>query len=307
MSRPSGSRLFTMVLAGVLASLIGATAQAALPAAGVYFSKTPIDPNNPANLTKSFQAGDPIYGLMVVDKTWRELYSGKTEVPVMVVMAIDDQDMLEYQYITLKGPLVNNRFMVLDVAPDPARMTAYKDPNMVFGKGKGNRKIGPIGFTFRLGELAAGNHTVQIYVRDFGTKHAEGTFTIQGSNFGFYAGLNQKYLNADAQAATLPPAKMTDKQMEATMKKLLLNAGWPGVHRIHIVDKDWWYDRASGGDSPIVGRHIAAAALYKDTDGKYYYRTCTFEQRKLITGGFGSLELTDQGRKIPIPVENIDK
>jgi len=79
------------------------------------------------------------------------------------------------------------------------------------------------------------------------------------------------------------------------------------VYRIHIVDKDWWYDRHSGGDSPIVGRHIAAAALYKDTDGKYCYRVCTFEQRKLITGGFGALELTDQGRKIPIPAENIDK
>ena len=300
-------RQFSLVLVGVLALMLGSAAPAALPDAGVYFSKTPIDPNNPASLSKSFQAGDPIYGLMVVDKTWRELYGGKTEIPVMVVMAIDGQDMLEYQYITIKGPLVNNRFMVLDVAPEPARMTAYKDPNMVFGEGKGNRKIGPIGFTFRLGELGTGTHTVQIYVRDFGTKHAEGSFTIQGSNYAYYAGLNQKYLNADAQAATLPPAKMTDKQMEAAMRKLLLNAGWPGVYRIHIVDKDWWYDRHSGGDSPIVGRHIAAAALYKDTDGKYCYRLCTFEQRKLITGGFGALELTDQGRKIPIPAENIDK
>lgn len=300
-------RQFSLVLVGVLALMLGSAAPAALPDAGVYFSKTPIDPNNPASLSKSFQAGDPIYGLMVVDKTWRELYGGKTEIPVMVVMAIDGQDMLEYQYITIKGPLVNNRFMVLDVAPEPGRMTAYKDPNMVFGEGKGNRKIGPIGFTFRLGELGTGTHTVQIYVRDFGTKHAEGSFTIQGSNYAYYAGLNQKYLNADAQAATLPPAKMTDKQMEAAMRKLLLNAGWPGVYRIHIVDKDWWYDRHSGGDSPIVGRHIAAAALYKDTDGKYCYRLCTFEQRKLITGGFGALELTDQGRKIPIPAENIDK
>jgi len=300
-------RQFSLVLVGVLALMLGSAAPAALPDAGVYFSKTPIDPNNPASLSKSFQAGDPIYGLMVVDKTWRELYGGKTEIPVMVVMAIDGQDMLEYQYITIKGPLVNNRFMVLDVAPEPGRMTAYKDPNMVFGEGKGNRKIGPIGFTFRLGELGAGTHTVQIYVRDFGTKHAEGSFTIQGNNYAYYTGLNQKYLNADAQAATLPPAKMTDKQLEAAMRKLLLNGGWPGVHRIHIVDKDWWYDRASGGDSPIVGRHIAAAALYKDTDGKYYYRLCTFEQRKLITGGFGTLELTDQGRKISIPAENIDK
>ena len=300
-------RQFSLVLVGVLALMLGSAAPAALPDAGVYFSKTPIDPNNPAGLSKSFQAGDPIYGLMVVDKTWRELYGGKTEIPVMVVMAIDGQDMLEFQYITIKGPLVNNRFMVLDVAPEPARMTAYKDPNMVFGEGKGNRKIGPIGFTFRLGELGTGTHTVQIYVRDFGTKHAEGSFTIQGSNYAYYAGLNQKYLNADAQAATLPPAKMTDKQMEAAMRKLLLNAGWPGVYRIHIVDQDWWYDRHSGGDSPIVGRHIAAAALYKDTDGKYCYRVCTVEQRKLITGGFGALELTDQGRKIPIPAENIDK
>ena len=72
------------------------------------------------------------------------------------------------------------------------------------------------------------------------------------------------------------------------------------------MDKDWWIDRVSGGDSPVKSRHIAAAALARDADG-YYYKVCTFHQDKLLTGGFGELYLSHQGDRVPIPEANIDK
>ena len=40
----------------------------------IVFSKQPIAPAHPQNLTRSFRAGDHIYGLMMAQKTWREIY-----------------------------------------------------------------------------------------------------------------------------------------------------------------------------------------------------------------------------------------
>ena len=88
---------------------------------------------------------------------------------------------------------------------------------------------------------------------------------------------------------------------------LLRNAGWSNIHRINIVDKDWWTDRTSGGNSPVKSRHIAAAALAKGSDGGYFYKVCTFHQDKLISGAFGKLYLSHQGDKVPVPAKNIDK
>ena len=45
----------------------------------LVFSKQPIDPANPQNLTRSFQAGDSIYGLMQPQRTWRELCGDKAQ------------------------------------------------------------------------------------------------------------------------------------------------------------------------------------------------------------------------------------
>ena len=33
---------------------------------------------------------------------------------------------------------------------------------------------------------------------------------------------------------------------------------------------------------------------------KYYYKTCTFHEHRLLTGGFGPLELTHQSQPVPI-------
>ncbi len=282
--------------------------QAEPAAAGkVLFSRSPIDPAKPANLTASFKAGDTIYGLIQADKTWRELYNaqGKSEVGIMIVMAIGKNE--TYQYITLKNAkYIDTNQLVLDIAPAPDKMTAYKDPEIVFGEGKGNRKIGPIAFTYELAQLPAGKHTVQFYVRDFGKRHAAGQLEIEGADFKFYADLHEKVKALADASAIMPPVGMVNKALEAEMLALLKNAGWPPVLRLVIRDKDWWLNRVAGGNSPVSSRHINAAVAAKGPDGKCYYRMVVFEQ-PMTLAGWGKLEITRQGDPKPIAEENIYK
>jgi hypothetical protein len=282
------------------------------PVAGnVVYSTTPIDPNNPTNLCLSFKAGDHIYGLILVDKPWRELlHRGGpplTEVKVPIDLLVDGTKR-EFQYITIKKPeAANSKVLVLEIAPEPEKMTAYRDPGFFYGEGKDNRKIGPDTFTYNLSELPPGKHRIKFQVRSYADIYSAGEFTIEGSDYGFYARLREEVLKVVSGAATMPQAKKTDKALEATMRKLLENAGCSNVRKLVIVDKDWWLDRQSGGDSPIVSRHMDAAACTKADDGTYYYCICQFHQYKRIDGSFGPLELTHTGDKKPILEANIDK
>jgi hypothetical protein len=159
----------------------------------ILFSKAPIDPAKPENLTTQFKAGDTIYGLIQADKSWREIYKAqdKTELGLMIVMAIGKNETL--QYITLKKPAyIDSSALTLDIAPAPEKMTAYKDPDIVFGEGKGNRKIGPIAFTYELAQLPAGKHKIQFFIRNYGEKPAAGEIEIEGADFKFYADLHER-------------------------------------------------------------------------------------------------------------------
>ena len=267
----------------------------------VVFSKSPIDPAKPANLTTSFKAGDTIYGLIMVDKPFRELLKGrgKTELGVMVVMQVGGSETL--QYITLKKPeYIDSDRLVLEIAPDPAKMTAYKDPDIVFGEGKGGRKIGPIAFTHELAQLPAGKHKVAFFVRDYGEKPALGELEIEGTDFKFYADLHEKVKAGAVAVETLPPAGMVNKELEGQMRALLENAGWTNILRLVIVDKDWWVE---GNKS----RYLNVAAAAKEADGKCFWCNVQFTQPKLITGEWGRLELTRTGMKRPIEEKNVGR
>jgi hypothetical protein len=185
-------------------------------------------------------------------------------------------------------------------------MTAYENPERVYGLSTATMRQGPNELTHHLSQLRPGEHTMSFDITYFGTTWAAGSFTIGGDDFDSYAGLHEEIAEAVAGAVTLPPAQKTDKAMAAEMEALLENAGWDDIHRINIVDKDWWIDRVAGGDSAVKSRHIAAAALARDGDG-YYYKICTFHQDRLLTGGFGELYLSHQGDRVPVPEANIDK
>lgn len=284
---------------------------AAAVSAKILFSTAPIDPAKPENLTTTFKTGDHIYGLVQVDKTWRELLgkgdkkASKIEVPFD--MAVDGEQ-VDFQYIHIKKPeAMDTKFLVFDIAPEPDKMTAYRNPDFFYAEGKGNRKIGPDQYTYNLGELSGGKHTIRFQIRSYGDVFSAGEFTIEGDNYKFYAELREKLLGEAFKVAGMPKAQKTDKKMEATMRELLENAGWKDIRKLVIIDKDWWLDRESGGDSPIVSRHMACAAAAKADDGSFYYCICTFHEQKLITGAWGPLELTHTGDKKPILEENIDK
>lgn len=268
------------------------------------FSKSPIDPKNPRNLTTSFKTGDHIYGFIRAKKPWGEIYRNKNSVTIMINTKLDGKK-IHGQFINLKKPeLVARNWLMFEIAP--AKVTAYSNPDIDYGKSKADLRQGPQELCLRLGQLKPGKHTMGFEVQYYGKIYAAGSFSIEGSDYKFYADLNKKANQAVAKATVLPRAKMTNKSLAGQMKKLLLNAGWPNVYRLNIVDKDWWIDRVSGGNSAVKSRHMAAAAMGKGPDG-YYYKVCTFHQPRLITGGWGQLELTHQGGKVPVPDENKDK
>ena len=270
------------------------------------FSTEPIDPANPAGLTTRFSAGDTVYGLIQTKKPWSEIYDGKSSADVMVNVKLDGEK-IHAQFVKLNSPeLMAQQHLVFEIAPDPDEMTAYSNPDRVYGMSTATLRQGPNELTHHLAQLGPGEHTMAFDITYFGTTWAAGSFTISGDDFGSYSGLHEEIAEAVAQAVTLPPARKTDKAMAAEMEALLENAGWENIHRINIVDKDWWIDRVAGGDSAVKSRHIAAAALAKDSDG-YFYKVCTFHQDQLLTGGFGELYLSHQGDRVPIPEANIDK
>ena len=273
----------------------------ALPAAGagkVVFSTKPIDPAAPSGLTTTFKAGEKVYALMQWDRPLSEVYAGKDQ--LMIRLEIDGQA-VHYQYLTFRDKgLMKAKSLRMDVAPDPAATTAYKVAGLEWGAGHKNLKIGPEAATFFLGQLSPGRHTVTLRDFDFGESKSTGTFTIEGSDYGAYARLHEQMKGAVAASATFPEAKMKNASLEAEMRKLLENAGWRGIRRLAIVDKDWWIDRVSGGDSPVESRHMDAAAEACDAQG-CYYKVCTFHQRSLLGGGFGRLELSHQGTRKPLP------
>lgn len=281
-------------------------AQATANMGKIVFSKEPLNPGNPSGLTEQFAAGDYIYGLIQTTRPWSEIYDGKSTADVMVNVKVDGAK-IHAQFVKLQSPrLMAQQYLVFEIAPDPDTMTAYNDPDRVYGSSTATMRQGPNELTHHLAQLGPGEHTMSFDITYFGTTWAAGSFTISGGDFGTYADLNQRIAKSVAEAVTLPPAQMTDKAMAAKMKALLENAGWEGIHRINIVDKEWWIDRVSGGDSPVQSRHVAAAALARDGDG-YYYKVCTFHQDKLLTGGFGDLYLSHQGDRVPVPKANIDK
>jgi len=276
---------------------------AAAPLKGVC-STSPINPTGPPATTPVFKAGDRIYCMFRVEKTWREALD-KGAPGLLTYFYIDGAQTL-YRYIGFKRPdLFNQNYFLLDIAPDPAQMSNYKDRDVVFPEKDGVR-FGPEMFTQLLGELPPGKHTIRASVESFGQVRAEAEFQIEGSDYATYTALHQSIKGAASSMQTMPRPGMTDKALEAQMGKLVANAGFGKVVRLFIVDKDWWLDRSSGGNSPIVSRHIAATvAVNQGADCAYSVET--FYQPRLLTGGWGRLELKGRGQKKPIPCANVNK
>jgi hypothetical protein len=282
----------------------GVTKQGSGSTTASVFSSEPIDPASPPATVSSFKAGDRIYGLLKASKTWKQINSSNNY--IIVWLYIDGKQKV-YKSVGLQRPeLLEQDYFVIDIAPDPAKMTNYSDRDIVFPE-KDGYKFGPELFTKYLSELSPGEHTFRLEVKAYNEVYAAGEFTVTGDDFTSYTQLLDQIRNSSAGQQVMPRPGKVDQALQDEMAALLKNAGWPDIRRLVIVDKDWWIDRVSGGDSPVKSRHIAAAAAARDADGGFYFCTVTFHQPMLITGDWGKLELTDTSEKTPIPEANIDQ
>lgn len=269
----------------------------------VLFAKHPIDPANPQNLTDAFNAGDYIYALIQSKKSFEEIFkTGWIRIDVTL-----DGKPIHAQFIKLHQPDDRARqTLAFEIAPAPENMTAYSNPDIEYGVSKANLKQGPQEMCLHLSKLGPGQHIVSLVVKHYGKIYAQGQFTLQGDDYQFYAALHKQAQAAMAQSVHLPRARMENPDLEASMRDLLQKAGWSNIHRLNIVDKNWWLDRISGGDSPIKSRHIDAAVLAKDDQG-YFYKKVRFQQDRLITGDWSKLYIVHTFDRVHMPEENIDR
>ncbi len=269
------------------------------------FSNRPIDPKNPPASMSAFKAPEPIYCLLRADKPWKQLLGPHTDY-LITYFYLDGEEKASRTIALKRRELLERSDFLLDIAPEPSRMTAYSDRDIVYGTKDGLR-FGPELFTKYLGELSPGSHTVRVEVKAYGDVYAHGEFTVEGADFSGYRTLHGKIRGAAAGAQTMPRAGLSNPTLEGQMKDLLTRAGWSRIMRVVIVDKDWWMNRASGGNSPFVSRHISAAVAARKGDGSCYYKTVTFEQPRLITGGWGPLRIARTGEPTALPEANVWK
>jgi hypothetical protein len=270
------------------------------------FAKGPIDPSHPPKSTGTFVSGDHIYGLLVAPKPWGQL----TRDPhLLITLSIDGRKHPGLVGLRRDQLLAQDTF-VLDIAPDPDKMTNYRDQDIVWqeqfdGASKQHMRWGPAYFTALLGELPAGSHTVHIEVKLNAKIIAAGDFVITGKDFGFYRKLHQRVADTALRLTRMPPRGLRDDKLEAQMLGLLKSRGY-AVERLYVADKAWTVQRLGGVDGKVRSRSITAAVASKDGDA-YYYANVSFLQMHQSDGSWGPLQVMRLGERQPILKENIAK
>jgi hypothetical protein len=286
----------------------------ALGAGKVVFSSTPIDLKNPAAQTASFKAGDPIYGAVVLSASIKSLCGTNTSVnatkEALELNYYVDNKYKDTGFLTARGPFFAEATVFpLDVAPEPARMTAYREPNLEYRK-FGQSRDGAMTFSEALGGLTAGAHTFKIEVLACSRPIASGSFRIEGASFNHYAQLVPALRSEETKSVGMSTPKRNDAVLSAAMLKAMQassSEAWKDpIIRIVILDPDWFIERhpISGA---ILFRYIRAEVAVKGRDGNCsFYKLCTFKQ-DYVGGKFGATRYDGHGDRQALPCENVGK
>jgi len=280
----------------------------------VIFSKTPIDLNNPVGQTAVFKAGEPIYGAVILTAPVKTL-CGTTVSMNATKETVEMNYFVDNQYkdsgaLTAKGPyFFQAKVIPLDVAPEPARMTAYRDPNLEY-RSFGQKRDGALSFSAALGALPPGTHTFKIDVQTCGQPAAVGSFRIEGASYGHYAQLVSALRSEETKTVGMSAPKRNDPALTSAMlsaMKASPSAAWRDpILRVVIIDPDWFIERhpISGA---ILFRYIRAEVAVKGGDGKCsFYKLCTFKQ-DYIGGRFAATRYDGHGDRQAISCENVGK
>ncbi len=290
-------------------------ADEAKPEAGgsrMVFSKSPINVARPANLTTSFKAGDHIYALITLKDAFKAVCNegGEGKKIVQVKCAVDGKHDHKGGFnVTLKGKALDSKHLVMDIAPVPAKMTAYKDANVVYQKKleKLGKKGGAMQLTKLLSGLSAGKHTIKLTLYRY-KNLAAGRFTIEGADYKKYAELFKKLEAVDTEAVTMPKPKMLNRklmeEMIAVLKASDVKEARDGrILRVVIIDRGWHLERHKISGRVLL-RYIRTDVAVEAKSGTCWLWRFIFKQ-DFMGGKFQKTKLHGIGKRKKILAKNI--
>lgn len=285
----------------------------------IIFSSKPIDPNNPSGIKNEFAAGENLYAVAFLPDAVKKLYQNQSAdatlqveiflyetVPPLYSYQEPMDNQLTFAEMWVKGSVKENKHLVVDLAPDPAKTTAYGGKEMIY-KSFGNKFEGPVAFAEALGNLSPGDHKLKIIVHCYYVPIATGEITIKGNDYSVYSNLSQQLNDAAANAAAtdaeFPKAVTSDPGREAQMVIALKNSNdWKsgfidGTEVIKTAITYDWEIRRHEISGAILHRYCIAAIAFKTKSGGCAYRKMTF-QEDYVGGKFQPLHYDGAGDKI---------
>ena len=299
--------------------------QAQLPRE-IVFSDRPINPEAPQNLKKDFKAGEHIYALAFLTDAVKNLYQNQApnaqlqvEVfiyetkPPLYSYQQPREEQLTFNNMWISGTVKDNKYLVVDITPDPAKTSAYGGKEIIYKK-FGNKYEGPVNFAETLGKLAPGEHKLKVVVNCYYAPVASGEFTLTGDNFSFYTTLAEQLNNtaasAGAASAEFPKAVVTDQARVTRMITALKNSNdWKNgrFDATEILKTAITYDweiRRHEISGTILHRYCIAAVAVKTKSGQCAYYKVTF-QEDYAGGKFQPLRYDGAGDKVVLKCEKL--
>jgi len=285
----------------------------------IVFSKTPINPLNPQNLTRSFVAGDYIYGLALFPKSVSEMAHQDDPYKLEIMISYEmGEDFSNTTTGTLSADAVQRNYIAFEFVANPETVIeSYTNPDFKFKKYPNPPACdGPIRVADDMRQWPSGKHTVSLKMHLNYQPVITGEFTIEGNDFSVYKDIRDQIIAAAdrgaAASATMPVAKMNDKETEAQMLTAFKNSNdWKTGRikaketlKIAIVDPDWTIRRHEITGA-VLHRYIRAAIAVKTSDGQCgIYRLVTFQQ-DYTSGQFQPLKYDGAGDFTPVDCANI--
>lgn len=309
-----------------LISLFLQLAVMAQTAGKVEFSDAPISPDSPGNLKTEFVAGEPIYAVAYLTDAVKNLYQNQSpSAQLQVEVFIYEQkpplysyqqpreEQLTFNNMWISGTVKENRYLVVDIAPNPAKTSAYGGKEIIYKK-FGSKYEGPVNFAETLGKLAPGEHKLKVVVNCYYAPVASGEFTLTGDNFSFYTTLAEQLNNtaasAGAASAEFPKAVATDPARVTRMIAALKNSNdwkngrFDATEILKTVITYDWEIRRHEISGAILHRYCIAAVAVKTKSGECAYYKVTF-QEDYAGGNFQPLRYDGAGDKVVLKCEKL--
>ena len=295
----------------------------------LIFSDQPIDPNNPANLKTSFQAGEHIYGLLILDKPFKEFVAedstrdpnqgySVTRPLLKIDFLVDGEPIYDGTHVFVFSledkqnawnRVPTERYFFFDIAPEPTKQKTYGYNDLFFprlsayGRTTNKAKAGAQFYSHQLSRLKPGNHKITVKIA--GKEEVIGEFTISGGDYAVYSRVADQLETVSSANAKMPESKWNNPALANSVKTAYKRAGNETVLRVNLLNPDWFIQRNALGQ--ILFRGVFAAIATKTPDGKCYLQREYFKQN--YSGGRYGATAHDgrsETRQI-MPCENVMK